>query len=61
MSSESDRGTPPGTDGRSGSAWGRALRIVLLVLGLAVAGIALASVWLGEEQQDLPFDYERFE
>jgi hypothetical protein len=47
--------------GGGGSPWGRALKIVLLVLGLAVGGIVLASVWLGEEQQDLPFDYERFE
>lgn len=50
-----------GSAGARSPAWLRSLKIVLLVLGLALGGIALASAWLGEEQQDLPFDYERFE
>jgi hypothetical protein len=48
----------PGERPRSG--FFRSLRLALVLLGLLVVGMAVASALMGE-QSDLPFDYERFE
>ena len=36
------------------------VKLVALVLGLAVAAVAVAA-WVADDQQDIPLDYEGFD
>ncbi len=59
-SAGSSTGAPDAEQPGVGSTLARSAKIAVLVFGLLVAGIAVAS-WLGGDASTLPFDYEGFD